>query len=77
MKIINLSYPERRAIIRQGDRPACFYIILSGSAIVTYRRLTDEQIQTLDILDRGCTFGVSNEMRFSLSKINFDFRKKV
>ena len=52
------SYPEERTIIRQDQRPACFYIILSGLAIVTYKRYTDDHIQTLDLLERGCTFGV-------------------
>lgn len=52
------SYPENRTIIRQDQRPACFYILLSGSAIINYQRYTDAHVQTLDILDRGCTFGV-------------------
>ncbi|CAF3722133.1 unnamed protein product [Adineta steineri] len=50
-------YTEGRTIIRQGDCAACFYIILSGSACVTYKRITDNHIQIIDILDRGCTFG--------------------
>ncbi|CAF1076276.1 unnamed protein product [Rotaria magnacalcarata] len=50
-------YPEQRAVIRQGARPACFYIILSGTAILTYRRTADDHIETLDVLRRGCTFG--------------------
>lgn len=45
---------------RQGERPACFYIILSGTAVVTYGRMTDNHIETVDILERGCTFGVRN-----------------
>jgi CRP-like cAMP-binding protein len=52
------SYPERRTIVRQGERAACFYIILSGSAIPTYKRATDGNIETLNVLKRGCTFGV-------------------
>lgn len=55
-----LSYPERRTIVRQGQSPACFYIILSGTALVSYQRITDDHVQTIDILDRGCTFGVKN-----------------
>ncbi|CAF2386113.1 unnamed protein product [Rotaria sp. Silwood2] len=51
------SYPKQRTIVRQGERPACFYIILSGSAIPTYKRATDGNIETLDVLKRGCTFG--------------------
>ncbi|CAF4258890.1 unnamed protein product [Adineta steineri] len=50
-------YTEGRTIIRQGDCAACFYIILSGSACVTYKRITDDHIQIIDILERGCTFG--------------------
>ncbi|UJR09794.1 hypothetical protein I4U23_014020 [Adineta vaga] len=50
-------YAEQRTIIQQGDRSACFYIILSGSALITYKRITDDHIETLDILKRGCTFG--------------------
>ncbi len=65
---IILSYPERRTIVRQDQIPACFYIVLSGSAIVTYKRLTDDHIQTLDIFDRGCTFGVRIAMIFLISK---------
>jgi hypothetical protein len=53
------SYPEQRSIVRQDERPACFYIVLSGLAIVTYKRVTDGNIESLDILNRGCTFGVS------------------
>jgi hypothetical protein len=56
--IIIFSYPEGRRIIRQDERPACFYIILSGSAIVSYKRISDDHIETLTILNRGCTFGV-------------------
>ncbi len=56
--IIISSYPEQRRVVRQGERPACFYIVLSGLAVVTYRRIIDDQIQTLDVLNRGCTFGV-------------------
>lgn len=52
------SYPEQRTIVRQGERTTCFYIILSGSAIPTYRRVTDGSIETLDVLKRGSTFGV-------------------
>jgi hypothetical protein len=55
---IIFSYSERRTIVRQGDRSACFYIILSGSAFVTYKRIGDDYTETLDILQRGCTFGV-------------------
>ena len=55
---VSFSYLEDRAIIRQDQPPACFYILLSGTAIVTYRRYTDAHVQTVDILDRGCTFGV-------------------
>ena len=54
-----ISYPEQRTIVRQGERPACFYIILSGLAIPTYKRATDGNIETLDVLKRGCTFGVN------------------
>jgi hypothetical protein len=60
------SYPERRRVVRQDERPACFYIILSGSAVASYKRLTDAHIQTIDVLDRGCTFGV--RMKFHINK---------
>jgi hypothetical protein len=66
--IINPSYPEQRRIVRQDERPACFYIILSGSALVTYKRITDDHIQTLDLLARGCTFGVRIRSKFLLKK---------
>jgi hypothetical protein len=56
--LIYFSYPEQRTIVRQGERSGCFYIILSGSAIPTYKRATDGNIETLDVLKRGCTFGV-------------------
>lgn len=52
------SHQERRTIVRQDERPANFYIILSGSAIPTYKRATDGTIETLDVLKRGSTFGV-------------------
>lgn len=52
------SYPEQRTIVRQGERSACFYIILSGSVIPTYKRALDGNIETLDVLKRGSTFGV-------------------
>lgn len=55
---MRFSYPEQRTIVRQGERSTCFYIILSGSAIPTYKRVTDGSIETLDVLKRGCTFGV-------------------
>ncbi len=58
------SYPEQRTIVRQGERAACFYIILSGSVIPTYKRVTDESIETLDVLKRGCTFGVRNFLNY-------------
>jgi hypothetical protein len=67
MRII-FSYPERRRVVRQNERPACFYIILSGSAVVTYKRLTDDHIQTIDIFGRGCTFGV---------RIIFDIKTRI
>ena len=63
------SYPERRTIVRQDERPACFYIILSGSAIATYKRLTDDNIETIDVLDRGCTFGVRIEISYKQKKV--------
>ncbi|CAF3819188.1 unnamed protein product [Adineta steineri] len=50
-------YPEQRTIIRQGERPAYFYIVLSGSAIPTFKRESDGSVETLDVLKRGCTFG--------------------
>ncbi|CAF0817015.1 unnamed protein product [Adineta ricciae] len=50
-------YAEQRTIIRQGDRAACFYMILSGTAVITYKRVTDNHTQTLTVLERGCTFG--------------------
>lgn len=50
-------YPEQRTIIRQGEHSNCFYIVLSGSVIPTYKRATDGTIETLDVLKRGCTFG--------------------
>ncbi|CAF3648129.1 unnamed protein product [Rotaria sordida] len=56
-KILWKNYPEQRTIVRQGERPAYFYIILSGSAIPTYKRATDGNVETLDVLKRGCTFG--------------------
>lgn len=63
------SYPERRTIVRQGDRSACFYIILSGSAFLTYKRLGDDYSETLDILQRGCTFGVRIWIIFHIQKM--------
>ncbi len=56
------SHSDRRTIIRQDERPSYFYIILSGSAIPTYKRESDGSVETLDVLKRGCTFGV----RFSV-----------
>ncbi|CAF0938097.1 unnamed protein product [Adineta ricciae] len=50
-------YAEQRTVIRQGDRAACFYMILSGTAMITYKRATDNHTQTLAVLERGCTFG--------------------
>jgi CRP-like cAMP-binding protein len=52
------SHQQRQTIVRQDERPANFYIILSGSAIPTYKRATDGTIETLDVLKRGSTFGV-------------------
>ncbi|CAF1061096.1 unnamed protein product [Adineta ricciae] len=50
-------FPERRTIIRQDERPAYFYIVLSGSAIPTYRSDSDGAVETLPVLKRGSTFG--------------------
>lgn len=58
MRSLTNSYPEQRTIVRQGERANSFYVILSGSVIPTYKRATDGNIETLDVLDRGCTFGV-------------------
>lgn len=52
------SFPERRTIIRQDERPAYFYIVLSGSAIPTYKSDGASSAATLDVLERGSTFGV-------------------
>ncbi len=76
--IIISSYPEQRTVVRQDERPACFYIILSGTAIVTYKRITDDYIHTLDILDRGCTFGVRIWIMIVIIKqINFIKGKRI
>lgn len=67
------SYPEQRTIIRQGERSSCFYIILSGSVIPTYKRATDGTIETLDVLKRGCTFGVKIVLFQSISNTRIVF----
>ena len=53
-----LSFPELCTIIRQDERAAYYYIVLSGLAIPTYRRDSDGVIETLSGLKRGSTFGV-------------------
>ncbi|CAF1138830.1 unnamed protein product [Rotaria sordida] len=70
-------YPEQRTIVRQGDRPACFYIILSGSAILTYKRVADSHIETLAILHRGCTFGEKGIMTDSRQKFTVVSKTKL
>ena len=65
LRLFVISYPEQRTIVRQGERATSFYIILSGSAIPTYKRATDGNIETLDVLNRGCTFGVRDALFFS------------
>ncbi|CAF4363920.1 unnamed protein product, partial [Rotaria magnacalcarata] len=70
-------YPEQRAVIRQGARPACFYIILSGTAILTYRRTADDHIETLDVLRRGCTFGEKGIMTNSQQKFTITSKTKL
>ncbi|CAF4490208.1 unnamed protein product [Rotaria socialis] len=70
-------YPEQRTIIRQGARPACFYIILSGTAILTYRRTADQHIETLDVLRRGCTFGEKGIMTNSEQKFTITSKTKL
>jgi hypothetical protein len=52
-------HPEHHTIVRQHDQPTCFHIILAGTAIVNYMRIIDGHVETLEILHRGCTFGVS------------------
>ena len=63
----SFSYPEQRTIVRQDERASCFYIILSGSAIPTCKRASNGNLETLDILKRGATFGVRNEVESSFS----------
>ncbi|CAF1289618.1 unnamed protein product [Rotaria sp. Silwood1] len=70
-------YPEQRTIVRQGDRPACFYIILSGSAIITYRRVADSHIETLAILHRGSTFGEKGIMTDSRQQFTVTSKTKL
>ncbi|CAF3009308.1 unnamed protein product [Rotaria sp. Silwood2] len=70
-------YPEQRTIVRQGDRPACFYIILSGSAIITYKRVADSHIETLAVLHRGCTFGEKGIMTDSRQKFTITSKTKL
>ncbi|CAF1200619.1 unnamed protein product [Didymodactylos carnosus] len=50
-------YEQRRTIVRQGERAACFYMILSGVALPTYKRATDGNVETLDTMEKGSTFG--------------------
>ena len=73
---MNFSYPERRTIIRQNDPHACFYIVLSGSAIVSYKRISDDHVQTIDILSRGCTFGVGGGLSSEKMKLIFLLQRK-
>ena len=63
------SFLENRTIVRQDERPAYFYIVLSGSAIPTCRRDTDSNVETLKVLKRGSTFGV----RTSSTHIDISF----
>ena len=59
--LVAFSYPDERTIVRQHDRPACFYIILTGAAMLTYNRVAHGLTETFDLLRRGCTFGVSED----------------
>ncbi|CAF4538264.1 unnamed protein product [Rotaria sp. Silwood1] len=70
-------YPEQRTIVRQGERAANFYIILSGSAIPTYKRATDGNIETLDVLKRGCTFGEKGLMMDSTQNFTVVSKTKI
>lgn len=74
--LIGISYPEQRTIVRQGERATSFYIILSGSAIPTYKRATDGTIETLDVLKRGCTFGVRDCLSRNSQIFIIDCRRK-
>ncbi len=71
LNLFEFSYPEQRTIVRQGERSTCFYIVLSGSAIPTYKRATDGSVETLDVLKRGSTFGVRScrDLKFEGSLI--------
>lgn len=62
--LIAVRYPQQRTILRQDDPAACFYVILSGSALISYKRITDGHTHTLDVLERGCTFGVGTRIVF-------------
>lgn len=56
------SYPENEVILQQHDLPTNFHLILTGKALVTYQRLIDGHLETLSILSRGGTFGVSDSL---------------
>ncbi|CAM4871450.1 unnamed protein product [Rotaria socialis] len=68
---------DKRTIVRQGERAAYFYIILSGSAIPTYKRAADGNIETLDVLKRGCTFGEKGIMANSTQSFTVTSQTKI
>ena len=58
-----LSYVNDEVIVRQRDPPSNFHLILTGAATVTFMRVIDGHVQTLALLTRGGTFGVSGDDR--------------
>lgn len=51
------EYKPRRIIVSQDRRPECFYIIVHGSLVSTYRPKSERKSHTVCFLDKGMTFG--------------------
>lgn len=60
------SYANDEVIVRQRDPPSNFHLIVTGAATVTFMRVLDGHVQTLALLTRGGTFGVSGDDRLDL-----------
>lgn len=72
------QFEAKRVIIRQGHKADNFYLILSGTAIVTVLDVDPKTGQsfskTVAFLGKGNSFGVSREnyiLKISVTLINF------
>jgi hypothetical protein len=50
-------YESERVIICQNHRAECFYMIISGQLVTTYKDIKDRKSNSISLLERGMTFG--------------------